>query len=88
MMLTPLTGESFNHLTSNKSNEVRCGVSAKGLWNRGQKAYADVKVFNPMAKSYRNKAINAMYRTNEKTKNDHIRPEFLERKWMFHQASQ
>ena len=67
-MLTSLTGESFNHLTTNTRNEGRCDVSARGLWNRVQKAYVDIKVFNPMAKSYRNKAINVMYRTNEQTK--------------------
>ena len=41
-MLTPLTGESFNHLTTNTSNEVRCNMSARGLCNRGQKAYVNI----------------------------------------------
>ena len=64
----PLTGEIFNHLTANTSQEARCDVSARGVWNRGQKAYVDVRVFNPIAKCYRNKSTTAVYRANEQLK--------------------
>ena len=32
-LLTPLTGETFNYATTNKSEEARCDVSARGVWN-------------------------------------------------------
>ena len=32
-ILTPLTGESFNQLSTNTSDEARC--DARGVWNRG-----------------------------------------------------
>ena len=36
------------------SDEARVDVAARGVWARGQKAYLDVRVFNPLAKTYLN----------------------------------
>ena len=66
--LTPLTGGAFNYRTANTSDEARWDVSARGVWNRGQTAYVNVRVFNPIAKGYRDKSMTAVYRSNEQLK--------------------
>ena len=50
-VLQPLTGEVLNHATSNREVEARVDVTARMFWENGQKAFSDVKVFNPYAKS-------------------------------------
>jgi len=70
--------KTFSLASTNKSNEARCDVSARGLWNRGQKAYVDIKVFNPLSKIYHNKNVQAMYRTNEQTKKGSYNTRVLE----------
>ena len=48
LLLTPLTVEELpKSLTI--SNQARADVSARGLWNNGQTAFYDVRVFNPLA---------------------------------------
>ena len=51
--LKTLTGEAL-HTNANSSDEVRLDVSARGLWIWGQRAFFDVRVFNPFAKSHLN----------------------------------
>ena len=67
-MLTPLTGERFRYKTANKDKEARVDVSARGVWTRGSKAFLDVRVFNPLAPSYRNQTLAAAHRSNENMK--------------------
>ena len=50
--LIPLTGEELNR-GANKSNEARLDVSANGFWTRGDKAFFDVRIFNPFALKHR-----------------------------------
>ena len=48
---------------------ARLDISAAGFWGgRHQKAYFDVKVFNPNASSYRGSQISSLYRKFEKDK--------------------
>ena len=35
--------------TANVEQEARVDISARGFWNRGQKAFFDLGVFNPLA---------------------------------------
>ena len=63
--LTPLSGESFQHKTSNTSDDARGDISARGLWARGQKTFMDVRVFNPLAKTYAKGPLTAAYKMNE-----------------------
>ena len=67
-ILTPLTGETFRYKTANTDKEARPDVSARGVWTRGSKAFFDVRVFNPLAPSYRSLTLSAAHRSNEKEK--------------------
>ena len=66
--LTPLTGENFKLKTTNTSDEARVDVSARGFWTKGKKLYGDVKIFNPLAKSYKNTSLKNAHRSNEQGK--------------------
>ena len=67
--LTPLSGEDFLEQNTTKKEDSRCDVAARGFWVRGSKAFLDVRVFNPMAKSYFNQPLLATtYNSMEKTK--------------------
>jgi len=48
-VLNPLTCETFTEKISNQSNETRLDIAARGFWVPGQKAFFDVRVFNPIA---------------------------------------
>ena len=59
--LQPLTGERMNYRSAITTEEARLDVRAQGFWARSEKAYFDVKVFNPFAKSYRDKSIPSLF---------------------------
>jgi hypothetical protein len=65
--LTPLTGEIFPASTIT-TDEARVDIAARGVWVKGQMAYFDVRVFNPIAKSYLNSELSSAHRSNEQTK--------------------
>ena len=68
-VLQPLSGESFHYATANVDDEARLDVSAHGFWgSRHQKAFFDVRIFNPTAPSYRNTAVSSLYRRFERDK--------------------
>ena len=50
--LQPLTGEIFINNSVISSDGARADVSARGFWRKGQVAFCDVRIFNPIAKSY------------------------------------
>ena len=66
--LTTLTGEQFKLKTTNTSDDARVDVSARGFWTRGKRVYVDVKIFNPLAKTYMNSSLHAAHRSNEQQK--------------------
>ena len=66
--LTPLSGESFDSATTSKEDDARCDVAARGFWVRGSKAFLDVRVFNPMARSYTNQPLATVYNSLERSK--------------------
>jgi len=51
-----------------KSDGARLDIGARGFWTSGQKAFFDVRVFNPLAKRYRNTELKKCYAINEKEK--------------------
>ena len=51
-----------------KSDDARMDVAARGFWVKGQVAYFDVKVYNPIAKTYLPKSLEAAHRANEQQK--------------------
>ena len=63
-----MSGERFRYKTANKDKEARLDVSARGVWTRGSKAFFDVRVFNPLAPTYRNHTLPAAHKMNENEK--------------------
>ena len=59
-----LTGEVLTS-SVNSSDEARLDISARGFWQRGQRAFHDVRVFNPFAKSHLNQKLDTAFRSNE-----------------------
>ena len=66
-VLTPLSGETLPR-SSNQEDNARCDISARGFWNRGRKAYFDVKVLNPLANTYLNQTLKATIKYAEAQK--------------------
>ena len=64
--LEQLSGENFPNRSANRTDEARLDVSATGLWVPYQKAFLDVRVFNPSAKKYR--TIDQAFIMNEREK--------------------
>ena len=54
--LEPLTGEHFRLRSTNRADEARLDVSARGFWNAHQKAFVDVRVINPLAMRHQNQS--------------------------------
>jgi len=48
--------------------EARVDIAARGVWTEGQMAYFDVRVFNPIAKTYLGLDLASSYRRNEREK--------------------
>ena len=67
--LQPLTGETLSHRTSNYEDGARLDVSAQGFWgDRHDRAFFDVRVFNPLAPSNCRSSLTATYRRHENIK--------------------
>ena len=65
-ILQPLSGEILHPHSAIVDDNARSDVRAKGFWDcRQQHAYFDVKVFNPVAATYRNKFLQSCYRRLE-----------------------
>ena len=60
--------EHLRYLTANTSPEARVDLSARGFWTRGQRAFGDIRIFDPMANCYRDQTIEAAHRKNENEK--------------------
>ena len=48
----PLQGEEFNHKTAKVEQKARVDTSARVFWNRGQKSFFDIHIFNALAPCY------------------------------------
>ena len=69
--LSELSGETLVPKTANKSSEARLDISARGVWTTGQRAFFDVRVFNPFARRYSGLTLSQAYKTNESEKKRH-----------------
>ena len=65
--LTPVTGENLSR-SSNTGDDARLDVSTRGFWQRGQRAFFDVRVFNPFALSHLKQNFQKVFTANEKEK--------------------
>ena len=53
---------------ANSFDEARLDVRVRSLWQRGHRAFYDVKVFNPFIKSHLNQKLDTAFRSNENEK--------------------
>ncbi len=63
--LQELTGEQLTGITS---DEARLDLSVRGFWQRGERAFFDVRIFNPFAPTHVNRDLDKVFRANEKEK--------------------
>ena len=76
--LQPMVGTEDIKQPKNTSDEARLDVAARGFWITGQKAFFDIRVFNPLAKRYVNLNSQRCYEVNEKEKKRHYNERILE----------
>ena len=61
-----MTGEQLTLRSANREDGARLDIVAENFWGRDwQRAFFDVRVFNPFAPSYRNTTLSQCYRRNE-----------------------
>ena len=67
--LQPLSGEVLTLRSANTDDNSRLDVAANGFWGgRFERAFFDVRVFNPCARSNRQATLQATYRRHEQEK--------------------
>ena len=68
--LQPLNGETFSYATTNIEDNARSDICAQGFWGSGgtQRAFFDVRICNPTARSYRHSSLQSVYRSQERLK--------------------
>ena len=76
-ILEPRTGEVFQR-SVNTSENARVDIAARSIWIRGQRAYFDVRVFNPLARTYRDHSLRKAYEKNEMEKKRHYNERILQ----------
>ena len=55
-------------MSANCEGHARFDIAARGFWNSGQRAYFDVRVFNPFSQCYSKAPLRACHRRNEMEK--------------------
>ena len=65
--LQPLTGEQLTG-GSSKEDGAHPDIVARDFWQMHELAFFDVKVFNPLARTYMNQSLEAAFKTNETNK--------------------
>ena len=66
-VLMPLTGEELPQ-SANITDEARLDISARGFWQDGQRAFFDVRVFNPFAPTHLQSSLAKCFEKNEREK--------------------
>ena len=66
--LQPLSNEQMRLKSANIDDGARLDVIAEDFWGTRQRAFFDVRVFNPFAPSLRNTSIVTLYRQKEQEK--------------------
>ena len=67
-VLQPLTGETLKYQTAKTENNARMDVSALGFWCRDQRAFFDIRVFDPVAPSHAHQSLDAAHSKQENEK--------------------
>ena len=70
--LQPISSETFDAATVNTQDGARLDIVANGFWGGAfERAFFDVRVFNPFAPSNRQSSLAAAYRLHERLKKRH-----------------
>ena len=75
--LQQLTGESLHESTANITEDARVDIATRRFWISGQRAFFDIRVFNPMARRYGSQELNKAYGINEREKTRQYNERFL-----------
>jgi hypothetical protein len=67
-LLQPLSGEHFEYKSANRDEDARSDIKCVGFWRPMRKAFFDIKVVSPYAKSYVRLSSASLYRMAEKSK--------------------
>ena len=67
-ILQPVTDNNLVPSTVNSNDGARLDVSARSFWITGQKAFFDVKVFDPNASRHQSKSLRQCFAVNEREK--------------------
>ena len=67
-LLQPVTDENAMPSATNTNDGARLDVSARNFWIMGQKAFFDVRVFDPNASRYQSKNLEQCFTVNEREK--------------------
>ena len=65
--LAPLSGETLLP-SANSADDARVDIVARCFWQKCEKAFFDVRVFNPYASTHRNQSLTNVFKANEKEK--------------------
>ena len=75
--LQPLTGEVLIS-SANSSDEARLDVCVRGFWQRQQRAFFDIRVFNPFSKSHLNQKLDTAFSSHENENKRHYNQRIIE----------
>ena len=78
LTLQQLIGESLHERTANITDDGRVDIAARGFWISGQRAFFDIRVFNPKARRYESQELNKAYEINEREKKRQYNERILE----------
>ena len=76
--LNELSGETLQERTANTTSEARLDISARDFWIKHQRAFFDIRVFNPTARRYDHLSTKKAYEINEREKKRHYNERVLE----------
>ena len=67
--LQELSGEALSYGSANRQDQARVDVAASGFWGSfHERAYFDVRIYNPFARTYVNSSLSSCYKRNESEK--------------------
>ena len=67
-LLQFLCGEKLRYATANTQDSARLDLSSQGFWTRGERAFFDIRVFDPVAPSYIDQKLEVAHRRQEADK--------------------
>ena len=75
--LLPVDGEAFKLKSANKEDDARSDIRVDGFWGKKRRAFFDVMVFTPFARSYLNRSLKSVYAEHEGRKNRQYKERIL-----------